>query len=327
MKAISMFTKVIGITGFCLFLSGCLSVPPQTAILLANPPAIALKYQISGVPFYPQEEYFCGPTTLSEVFNFYGVIKTPEQIAPALFIPELQGSLQIEMVAAARQQGLLAYAESGNLTQLLSLVSENIPVIVLQNLSTSLYPMWHYAVVTGYDLDKQYVMLHSGTEKNRIAELKVFERTWQRGQYWMLAAVPADTSSLHFEPFIYVSAAQDLLSSGKNTQGVNALKNAIRQWPDYWLSYFLLGNYYLAIDNAQATFWYKQGLIYAQQQAEQQAAYLNNYAYSLSLSGCKQRAMEMIEKALELDPEDSNIRSTEKDIEKMPDNASCAPLA
>lgn len=322
MNAISMFTKAMCITGFCLFLSGCLSVPPQTAILLANPPDIALKHQIVGVPFYPQEEYFCGPTTLSEVFNFYGVIKTPEQIAPALFIPELQGSLQIEMVAAARQQGLLAYAESGNLTQLLSLVSENIPVIVLQNLSTSLYPMWHYAVVTGYDLDKQYVMLHSGTEKNRIAELKVFERTWQRGQYWMLAAVPADTSSIHFEPFIYVSAAQDLLNKGKNTQGVNALKNAIRQWPDYWLSYFLLGNYYLAIDNAQATFWYKQGLVDAQQ-SEQQAAYLNNYAYSLSLSGCKQGAMEAIEKALKLQPEDSNILSTQKDIALISDNVIC----
>jgi tetratricopeptide (TPR) repeat protein len=322
-----MFTKAMCITGFCLLLSGCLSVPPQTAILLANPPAIALKYQIPGVPFYPQEEYFCGPTTLSEIFNFYGVNKTPEQIAPALFIPELQGSLQIEMVAAARQQGLLAYAESGNLTQLLSLVSENIPVIVLQNVSTSLYPMWHYAVVTGYDLNKQQVQLHSGTEKNRIAELKVFERTWQRGQYWLLAAVPTDTSSLHFDPFIYASAAQDLLSRGKHTHGINALENAIRQWPDYWLSYFLLGNYYLAIDNAQAAFWYKQGLVHAHQQAEQQAAYLNNYAYSLSLSGCKQRAMEMIEKALELDPEDSNIRSTQKDIEKMPDNASCAPLA
>lgn len=322
MNTISMFTKAMCITGFCLFLSGCLSVPPQTAILLANPPAIALKHQIVEVPFYPQEEYFCGPTTLSEVFNFYGVIKTPEQIAPALFIPELQGSLQIEMVAAARQQGLLAYAESGNLTQLLSLVSENIPVIVLQNLSTSLYPMWHYAVVTGYDLDKQYVMLHSGTEKNRIAELKVFERTWQRGQYWMLAAVPADTSSIHFEPFIYVSAAQDLLNKGKNTQGVNALKNAIRQWPDYWLSYFLLGNYYLAIDNAQATFWYKQGLVDAQQ-SEQQAAYLNNYAYSLSLSGCKQGAMEAIEKALKLQPEDSNILSTQKDIALISDNVIC----
>jgi len=319
-----MFTKAIVITGFCLCFSGCLSVPPQTATLLANPPDIPLKYQISGVPFYPQEEYYCGPTTLAEIFNFYGVSKTPQQIAPTLFIPDLQGSLQIEMVAAARQQGLLAYAESGNLTQLLSLVSENIPVIILQNVSTSWYPMWHYAVVTGYDLDHQQVVLHSGTNKNRIAELKVFERTWLRGQYWLLAAVPTETNSLHFDPFIYVSAAQDLLSSGQTMPGINALENATKQWPDYWLSYFLLGNYYLAIDNAQAAFWYQQGLMNSAEQAEQQAAYLNNYAYSLSLSGCKSRAMEMIETALRLQPEDSNIRSTQKDIEEMPDNASCS---
>ncbi|WP_434940288.1 PA2778 family cysteine peptidase [Shewanella sp. HL-SH8] len=308
-------------------MSGCSSVTPQTSQLLANPHNIPLKYQIADVPFYPQEDYFCGPTTLSEVFNFYGVTKTPQQIAPALFIPDLEGSLQIEMVAATRQQGLLAYAESGSLTQLLSLVSENIPVIVLQNLSTAWYPMWHYAVVTGYDLDKQHVVLHSGTNKDRIAEFKVFEQTWKRGQYWLLAAVPTDTASLHFDPFVYASAAQDLFSIGKSTYAIEALENATRQWPDYWLSYFLLGNYYLTIDNVKADFWYKQGLIYTEQLAEQhfeqQAAYLNNYAYSLSLSGCKPRAMEMIEKALRLQPADSNIQSSQKEIEKMPDNSVC----
>ncbi|CAM4146400.1 PA2778 family cysteine peptidase [Shewanella livingstonensis] len=319
-----MFTKAICITGFCLFLSGCLSVPPQTAILLANPPDISARYQIPEVPFYPQEDYFCGPTTLAEVFNFYGISKTPQQIAPALFIPDLQGSLQIEMVAAARQQGLLAYAEPGNLTQLLSLVSEDIPVIILQNLSTSWYPMWHYAVVTGYDLDHQQVVLHSGTDKNRIAELKVFERTWLRGQYWLLAAVPVDKVSSHFDRFIYTSAAQDLLSIGQSTPGVNALKNATRQWPDYWLSYFLLGNYYLAIDNAKAAFWYQQGLSYTAKQAEQQAAYLNNYAYSLSVAGCKLRAIETIDKALKLQPEDDNMLNTKNDIEKMSDNVRCS---
>ncbi|MBB1440145.1 PA2778 family cysteine peptidase [Shewanella sp. SG41-4] len=323
MSRISIFTKAICITGFCLFLSGCLSAPPQTAILLDNPPDISARYQIPEVPFYPQEDYFCGPTTLAEVFNFYGISKTPQQIAPSLFIPDLEGSLQIEMVAAARQQGLLAYAESGNLAQLLSFVSEDIPVIILQNLSTSWYPMWHYAVVTGYDIDNQQVVLHSGTDKNRIAELKVFERTWLRGQYWLLAAVPPETKSKHFDPFIYVSAAQDLLSIGQHTPAVSALENAIRQWPNYWLSYFLLGNYYLAIDNTKAAFWYQQGLSYIAQQPEQQAAYLNNYAYSLSLSGCKQRAMDTIEKALELQPEDSNMLSTKNDIEHMSDNASC----
>ncbi|UJF21440.1 PA2778 family cysteine peptidase [Shewanella sp. OMA3-2] len=218
--------KATLLIGFCLFISGCASVTPQTLQLLANPPAISPKYQIVDVPFYAQEDYFCGPTTLSEIFNFYGMSKTPQQIAPSLFIPDLQGSLQIEMVAAARQQGLLAYAESGNLTQLLSLVSENIPVIVLQNLSTAWYPMWHYAVVTGYDLDKQHVILHSGTNKNRIAEFKVFEQTWQRGQYWLLAAVPTDVASVYFDPFVYISAAQDLLSIGQSRYGIAALENA-----------------------------------------------------------------------------------------------------
>tara|TARA_R110001592_G_scaffold51769_4_gene159126 strand:- start:118 stop:1086 length:969 start_codon:yes stop_codon:yes gene_type:complete len=320
MLGFTKYAKAGFISCFCWLIFGCLSVPPQTAKLLANPPDIPVKYQISEVPFYPQDDYFCGPTTLSEVFNFYGVIKTPQQIAPALFIPELEGSLQIEMVAAVRQQGLLAYAESGNLTQLFSLVSKNIPVIVLQNVSTSWYPMWHYALVIGYDLEKQNVILHSGTDKNRVAELKVFERTWQRGQYWLLAAVPTNKASVNFDPFVYVSAAQDLLSSGKTIQGIDALENATRQWPDYWLPYFLLGNHYLDRDNEHALFWYQQGLVFAQQQA----AYLNNYAYSLSLSGCKQRAIKMIETAQRLKPQDDNIKSTRDEINKATAKATCS---
>ncbi len=302
-----------------MLVSGCLSVPPQTARLLANPPKIPQKHIIPNVPFYSQQDYFCGPTTLSEVVNFYGASKTPEQIAPNLFIPELQGSLQVEMVASARQHELLAYAEQGNLEQLFSLVSENIPVIVLQNVATSWYPMWHYALVIGYDLEKQEVVVHSGTTKNRVAELAVFERTWQRGQYWLLAATPANKISQHFKPFVYASAAQDSISVGQTSTGIEALKKATVQWPDYWLSYFLLGNHYLKSERNRSIFWFQSGL----KQGAKQANFLNNYAYSLYLSGCKNRAMDVIGKALELKPQDANIRNTRDEILSLKDNQVC----
>ena len=242
-----------------LLLAAC-QAPLQTKALLAEKNHGFSQHLISNVPFYPQQAFFCGPTTLSEVLNFYGGTEAPEDIAGATFIPGLEGTLQIEMVASARQQGLLAYAQRGSLKQLLGLVQNDIPVIVLQNNSISLFPMWHYALVIGYDLAEQKVILHTGETKAHTLNLATFERTWQRGNYWLLAPAPGSVSSLHFDKFIYTKAAQDLLTTGQTASGLQALQGASQQWPDYWLAYFLLANHYLQTDLKRAIHWYEKGL-------------------------------------------------------------------
>ena len=297
------------LAGLLILLTGC-QTPPQTKQLLAQPPAIARQHLIPQVPFYPQQEYFCGPTTLAEVAGFYGLNKDPATIAPATFIPGLQGTLQIEMAAATRQLGLVAYAQRGTMDQLLSLVAENIPVIVLQNNSIAWYPQWHYAVVIGYDLHSQEVILHTGLTEAYRLNFSTFERTWARGNYWLLAMLPADKSSAQLEPFIYTKASQDLLSTQQVDSGVAALKTATTQWPDYWLPYFLLGNHYFSSQPVEAARWFEQGLPFAQQEI----SYLNNYAVLLSEQGCKAKATTLIEAALQLSPHDSNLLDSQQQI-------------
>ena len=122
-----------GLLFLVAWLSAC-QTPPQTKQLLAAPPDIARQHLIVEVPFYPQQQYFCGPTTLAEVAGFYGLSNSPDAIAPATFIPGLDGTLQIEMTAATRQLGMVAYTQShASMAQLLSLVAEDTPLIVLQN--------------------------------------------------------------------------------------------------------------------------------------------------------------------------------------------------
>ncbi|MBA6364235.1 PA2778 family cysteine peptidase [Colwellia sp. BRX8-4] len=313
------FCKAGLLVSFLFLANGC-ATPPQSKALLASPPDITAKHQINNVPFFPQQDFFCGPATLSEVFNYYGVEKDQQSLAAELFVPKLKGSFQIEMVASARQAGFVAYAQEGNLAQLLSLVSEDIPVVVLQNVSTPWYPMWHYAVVTGYDLKKQLITLHSGDLANRVAEFSVFERTWARGKYWLLAALPPTKASQYLKPFIYTRAAQDLISVGKSSAGITALTQATKQWPDYWLPYFLLGNYFLSHDVKQANFWYQQGY----KLATQESAYLNNYAYALNAIGCNQLAKQTIEQALILAPKDANIIDSQQAIYQSKETAQCS---
>ncbi len=309
----------IGLLLTLLLLVACQS-PPQSRQLLAEPPAISRQALLSTVPFYPQQDYFCGPTTLSEVAAYYGVGHSADSIASLTFTPGLQGSLQIEMAAASRQLGFVAYEQRGSLSQLLQLIDEKIPVIVLQNNGLSWLPQWHYAVVIGYDLDRREIILHSGLSAEYRLPLATFERTWQRANYWLLAMLPPGRTSALLDPFLYTRACQDLLQTRQTAAGVTALISATEQWPDYWLPYFLLGNHFLALAPAEAATWFAQGLPLA----KQQPAYLNNYALVLSELGCKAQALELIKAARQLAPDDANIQDSEQQINAQATTASCS---
>lgn len=301
------------LAGFLMLLQACVSGPQTVSLqeqLTSLPAYLPLAHEIADVAFFPQEDFFCGPTTLAEILNFYGRDVSPEQIAPDLFIPDRKGSLQIEMVSSIRQYGMLAYAERGDLLQLLSLVSDDIPVIVLQNQGVSWLPSWHYALVIGYDLPEGKIILHTGKTERRLAPMDLFESTWRKGGFWLLAAVPPQTRSNHFDSLVFVSAAQDLLEIRQEQSAVMALESATEQWQDDWLSYFLLGNHYLADNPARALFWFKKGL----GAGSTLASYMNNYAYALLGNGCKVEAQAAIQRALSIEPNNAAIQDSARDI-------------
>lgn len=313
--------RQIGMLLLVMLLTACQS-PPQTRQLLADPPAISPQTLLTAVPFYPQQEYFCGPTTLSEVAAYYGVQQGAESIASLTFTPALQGSLQIEMAAASRQLGFVAYEQRASLSQLLQLIAEQIPVIVLQNNGLSWLPQWHYAVVIGYDLEQREIILHSGLTAEYRLDLATFERTWQRANYWLLAMLPPERTSALLDPFLYTKACQDLLDTRQTDAGVKALTSATKQWPEYWLPYFLLGNHYWHIAPTTAAQWFARGLPIA----KDQPAYLNNYAILLSELGCHAQAEALLESALLIAPEDSNLLDSQqqlRDAAKQP--SQCLP--
>lgn len=310
----SSITKAI-LLASTLVLAGC-ATPPLTKQLTENPPSnIPISANIEDLPFYPQQAYYCGPTVLAEIFEYHGIKLSPDEIAPQLFIPQRQGSLQLEMIAATRQQGLLAYAERGDFNKLLYFINNNIPVIVLQNLSIQWHPMWHYSVVKGYNLTTQQFIQHTGPYENRPVDFSVFERTWQRANYWFLIALPKKHNLSKLDPFTYITSAQDLLTVAQTASGIHHLTLATNLWPNYWLSYFLLGNYYLETFQhtkqlKTAISWYKKGYTYAKLQPH----YLNNYAYALFKNAQFQQAKIIIEQAEALAPKNVNVLDTKAKI-------------
>lgn len=224
-----------------LLLTGC-ATPPQSAELQRTWPAqLPQQVLLDQVPFHPQDDLLCGPATLAMVAQAAGSTVTPEQLTPQVYLPGRQGALQTEMLAATRRQGLVAYPLAPNLQAVLSEVASGHPVLVLQNLSLPFKPMWHYAVVVGYDRSKQQVVLHSGTTARLLMPMSTFENTWARSSHWAMRASRPDQLPVSAQPDDWVVAVSALeRSSPKSAR--TAYATALRQWPQHRISLFGMGN-------------------------------------------------------------------------------------
>lgn len=238
---------------FCL-LTACAANGVREAIHNTRLPRHA---ELTSTPFFPQAQYQCGPAALATALTAVDIRVTPDQLTPEVYVPSRQGSLQIEMLAAARRHGAVAVQIPPQLDAVMQEVSAGNVVVVMQNLGFSWVPSWHYAVVVGYDLDKELVWLRSGTFERFEMSLNAFQRTWMRSGQWAFVALPPGK--------LPASASADdvaraLVAYEKNvpaTTAKAAYQAAVAKWPDHQVLLMGLGNVAYAAHDltlAEATF-------------------------------------------------------------------------
>ncbi len=235
-----------------LALAGC-AAPPQTARLLQEPPRdLPPAVELAAAPFFPQEDYQCGPAALATVLGASGLDIDPEALVPQVYLPARRGSLQLELVAAARRHGRLAYVLGPDLEELLRQVAAGHPVLVLQNLGTDWYPVWHFAVVVGYDLARGEVVLRSGRRPRHRVGLALFERTWGRGGHFALLVVRPGDWAPAFRPGAYARAVVALEAAGRWEAARAAYAAGLRRWPGSVVLGMGLGNTLHALGRREA---------------------------------------------------------------------------
>lgn len=293
-----------------LFLGACAS-SPQTRLLLDNPPDLPPLVELTEVPFFPQQQYHCGPAALAGIINYRGIAVTPDEIARRVYVPELQGSLQVEIAAATRHYGLLAVQLDGQLESLLRELAAGNPVFVLQNLALETFPQWHYEILVGYDLAQRRMILRSGVERRITRSFELFEKTWQRAGHWALVVVDPDTIPATASAQSFLAAVVDMEQVGGLESARRGYATALRRWPDNLLALGGLGNSAYALgDYAAAEAAYRAALDIA----PDKAALWNNLAYALARLGRHEASLEAIERALVLDPENANYRASRQEL-------------
>ncbi len=268
----------IFICALILLLSGCAT--PQLDALRAQLPAeLPHRAELNHVPYFAQDAYQCGPATLAMAFSVAGVNIQPQQLEAEVYLPAKFGSLQVEMLAATRRHGLLAYLLDPQLNDLLAEVAAGRPVIVLQNLGLHWYPVWHYAVVIGYDIDRGEIILRSGAEPRQALPLTTFEHTWARSNYWAMLALSPDQLPVDANEDRHVAAALALEQTRQARAALLAYTAALRRWPDNFNASMGAGNTAYALGDfagAEAAFTRATSL-----QPESGAAF-NNLADTLA---------------------------------------------
>jgi predicted double-glycine peptidase len=276
--------------------AGCASLVPQTRELAERgvPPGLPERIELTGVPFFPQLEYQCGPAALAAVLVNAGASTSPEGLVPQVYIPDRKGSLQVEMLAAARRHGMVSYALAPRFEDLLREIAAGTPVIVLQNLGL-FSAGWHYAVAIGYDYPHGTLVLRSGTQERDVMPFAAHEVVWRRSGYWAMVAVPPDRIPATAEEKSWLGAIAALERTGQARGARVAYAAFLERWPENVNARIGLANAHYALGELARA---ESVLREAARRDPESVVVLNNLAQTLSDLGRHEEALPLIEKAM-----------------------------
>lgn len=268
-----------------LALAGCASGPPLRDYHLA-----AARVELSDTPFFPQELYQCGPAALATVLAADGATVTPQDLTPYMYLPERRGSLQAEMVSTTRRYDRIPYVLRPNFDDLLAEVASGTPVLVLQNLGLKLLPQWHYAVVIGYDVDSDSLLLRSATIERLRMSRNRFQGSWSRADQWAMVAVHPDKPPATAQSGDWLRAASAFEELGRAEPAARAYEAATRRWPEQPLAWQALANARYALEDLPGA----EAALRRALQLSPSAGSHNNLAHVLQKRGCTAEAATQI---------------------------------
>lgn len=264
--------------------------------------------ELKETPFFPQDVDECGPAALATALGAGGVAITPDELVPELYLPGRRGTLQAEVIAAARRHGRVPYPLSPRLEELLATVAGGTPVLVLQNLGFSFWEQWHYAVVIGFNADDDTLVLRSGTDRRKVMSAGAFDRSWKLAQRWAVAVVAPESPPANAQLREWLAAASAFEELKQPEVAARAYGAAAQRWPGEPLPWQALANARYAQHDLEGA---EQALRQAQA-LKPAAATLNNLAQVLLERGCPKTARRALTQAASLEATEGERQALER---------------
>ena len=133
---------------------------------------------IAGVPFLPQEDDTCGPSSLAMVLGFLGQKVDTSEIIRETRTEGLKGTLITDLTGAAIRRGFAAEVADLDLPRLRERISAGVPVILLVDLGIWTWSRPHYLVAYGWT--PEGVVAHSGREQGKVIPFATLDAQWAK---------------------------------------------------------------------------------------------------------------------------------------------------
>lgn len=172
-----------------MLLVGCLSPKPATG--RPSPRA----YVLPEVPLERWGDNTCGAGALSTVMRHHGRPVSEEDLVPLLPTGRNGGVVSIDLLLAAKRNGLEAELIRGSEDLIRSSIERGDPVILMirvADLPGAGRDLFHYIVVDGHDPGKNLYRAQFGDAKARWISLDALDGQWAATDYATLLLSPSD---------------------------------------------------------------------------------------------------------------------------------------
>ena len=177
--------KALRFAGAALLLGGALSVCGGCAAGRSGPgatahtgEAAAPAHVIPGVPFLPQEDDSCGPSSLAMLLRFRGQDVTTADLVRETRTEGLRGTLITDLAAAARRRGVAAEVVDLDVPALRERIARGEPVILLVDLGVWAWSRPHYLLA--YGATAEGVVANSGSSQGKVIPYGTLEGEWAK---------------------------------------------------------------------------------------------------------------------------------------------------
>lgn len=179
------------------------------------------RVELSGT-FYRGQDYQSGPQVLASLLSQRGIVITPGLLEKPLRLPGAEAQLQQNMQNLAREYGMVVYPLDSQLSALLTQVAAGHPVMVRFTEGSSFWSEPRYAILTGYDRQKQTVLLRAGMNRRELMGFDGFEAAFKAAGGWAVLIQKPEQIPANVDQQRWLNAASDLARAGQESAAARA---------------------------------------------------------------------------------------------------------
>ncbi|MCG6577525.1 peptidase C39 family protein [Pseudomonas sp. AF32] len=218
LPVIPSFRSLVFATACLVVLGGCAgSVSPQIQRLPE-------RVELNGVPFYRGDLYQGAPQSLAALLTLQGTVITPGLLEKPLHLPGGEAKLQQNMQALAREYGLVVYPLDSQLDALLTQVGAGNPVLLRYTEGAAFWSGPRYAILAGYNRQKQTVLLRSGMNRRLSMSFSGFESAFKDAGGWAVLLQQPTQLPANVDSQRWLKAADELAGAGREQAAARAIK-------------------------------------------------------------------------------------------------------